>query len=444
MPLGRDQGVGAVIWSPLGWGKLTGKIRRGQPAEARHPRPRHRRHRPALRGGAAVPHRRCARRGRRGDRQDHSADRAELAAAAADRLERHHRRAQRSAARREHRRGGLEPDRRAGRHARRRQRRAGGLSRLAPARFSRTERARTQQEVTRVRATIPHAWCDAPWPPARGADGDPGQPHARPGRAEVALRDAAPPAALPARIPGVSLRRLGRPSIGGAAPGVATGRPHGRRRRRHHQARAGPRPRRRWRRCSSPPTDRSTVCVSSQAGCTRHCRVLRDRDPRASRAAHRRRDRAPVRAWRGPKRRRRAPARNVVFMGMGEPMDNLDAVLARRERPDRGGGARASPSSHVTVSTSGVAAGDERLPAGEPRSPRAVPERDHRRAARAADAAQPRLAHRARCWTRCGRTRRSGSRPALLHRIRAVAGRQRLRRGRAAARRPARRPAAPT
>lgn len=32
MPLGRDQGVGGVIWSPLGWGKLTGKIRRGQPA----------------------------------------------------------------------------------------------------------------------------------------------------------------------------------------------------------------------------------------------------------------------------------------------------------------------------------------------------------------------------------------------------------------------------
>ena len=31
LPLGLDQGVGAVIWSPLGWGKLTGKIRRGQP-----------------------------------------------------------------------------------------------------------------------------------------------------------------------------------------------------------------------------------------------------------------------------------------------------------------------------------------------------------------------------------------------------------------------------
>lgn len=33
MPLGQDQGVGAVVWSPLGWGKLTGKIRRGQPAK---------------------------------------------------------------------------------------------------------------------------------------------------------------------------------------------------------------------------------------------------------------------------------------------------------------------------------------------------------------------------------------------------------------------------
>jgi aryl-alcohol dehydrogenase-like predicted oxidoreductase len=31
MPLGLDQKVGAVVWSPLGWAKLTGKIRRGQP-----------------------------------------------------------------------------------------------------------------------------------------------------------------------------------------------------------------------------------------------------------------------------------------------------------------------------------------------------------------------------------------------------------------------------
>src|SRR4051812_6579732 len=33
MQLGRDQGVGALVWSPLGWGKLTGKIRRNQPAQ---------------------------------------------------------------------------------------------------------------------------------------------------------------------------------------------------------------------------------------------------------------------------------------------------------------------------------------------------------------------------------------------------------------------------
>lgn len=31
MPLGLDQGVGAMVWSPLGWGRLTGRIRRGQP-----------------------------------------------------------------------------------------------------------------------------------------------------------------------------------------------------------------------------------------------------------------------------------------------------------------------------------------------------------------------------------------------------------------------------
>lgn len=31
MPLAEDQGVGALVWSPLGWGRLTGKLRRGQP-----------------------------------------------------------------------------------------------------------------------------------------------------------------------------------------------------------------------------------------------------------------------------------------------------------------------------------------------------------------------------------------------------------------------------
>ena len=37
MPLALDQKVSAVVWSPLGWGRLTGKIRRGQtlPATSR-------------------------------------------------------------------------------------------------------------------------------------------------------------------------------------------------------------------------------------------------------------------------------------------------------------------------------------------------------------------------------------------------------------------------
>lgn len=34
MPLGLDQGVSAMVWSPLGWGRLTGKIRRGVTPES--------------------------------------------------------------------------------------------------------------------------------------------------------------------------------------------------------------------------------------------------------------------------------------------------------------------------------------------------------------------------------------------------------------------------
>ena len=31
MPLALDQNVGAVVWSPFGWGPSTGKICRGHP-----------------------------------------------------------------------------------------------------------------------------------------------------------------------------------------------------------------------------------------------------------------------------------------------------------------------------------------------------------------------------------------------------------------------------
>ncbi|MCB5202725.1 aldo/keto reductase [Neorhizobium sp. T786] len=34
MPLDEDQGLGALVWSPLGWGRLTGKISRAKPVPA--------------------------------------------------------------------------------------------------------------------------------------------------------------------------------------------------------------------------------------------------------------------------------------------------------------------------------------------------------------------------------------------------------------------------
>jgi aryl-alcohol dehydrogenase-like predicted oxidoreductase len=34
MPLALDQQIGTIVWSPLGWGRLTGSIRRGQPLPA--------------------------------------------------------------------------------------------------------------------------------------------------------------------------------------------------------------------------------------------------------------------------------------------------------------------------------------------------------------------------------------------------------------------------
>jgi aryl-alcohol dehydrogenase-like predicted oxidoreductase len=35
MPLALDQGVGTMVWSPLGWGRLTGRIRRGEGGSGR-------------------------------------------------------------------------------------------------------------------------------------------------------------------------------------------------------------------------------------------------------------------------------------------------------------------------------------------------------------------------------------------------------------------------
>ncbi len=57
MPLAADQGIGALIWSPLGWGRLTGKIRRetGIPKDSRLNLATRRRHGPAGPRRASLP-----------------------------------------------------------------------------------------------------------------------------------------------------------------------------------------------------------------------------------------------------------------------------------------------------------------------------------------------------------------------------------------------------
>lgn len=98
MPLGLDQGLGALVWSPLGWGRLTGGVRRGQPLPAGSRLHRTADYGSTGRGRAPLPRGGRPRRGRAGDRQDHSADRHQLAPATAHRLLGHHRRPQRGAA----------------------------------------------------------------------------------------------------------------------------------------------------------------------------------------------------------------------------------------------------------------------------------------------------------------------------------------------------------
>lgn len=101
-----------------------------------------------------------------------------------------------------------------------------------------------------------------------------------------------------------------------------------------------------------PADDRSTVCVSSQAGCTRHCRFCAT----ATLGFRRQLDAGEivlqylVARAEAPEAQ---PARNVVFMGMGEPMDNLDAVLTAVEVLTEEASPRLSWE-HVTVSTAGV------------------------------------------------------------------------------------------
>ena len=100
--------------------------------------------------------------------------------------------------------------------------------------------------------------------------------------------------------------------------------------------------------------DRATVCVSSQAGCAMGCGFCAT--GQAGFTRHLTVGEIVEQVVRAAQRARRVERRvsNIVFMGMGEPMANLDAVWGAVERihGDIGLSAR-----HITISTVGIIPG---------------------------------------------------------------------------------------
>jgi len=112
-----------------------------------------------------------------------------------------------------------------------------------------------------------------------------------------------------------------------------------------------------------PDEKRSTLCLSSQCGCVRGCAFCAT----ATMGLHRNLTAGEI-VEQALIAARIMPVTNAVFMGMGEPMDNFDAVMRAVQiltsQKGFGLGAR-----HVTVSTVGVVPGilrmaRERIPAG--------------------------------------------------------------------------------
>ncbi len=103
---------------------------------------------------------------------------------------------------------------------------------------------------------------------------------------------------------------------------------------------------------------RSTVCVSSQAGCAMACGFCAT--GQAGFKRHMTTGEIVEQVVRAAREARRTERRlsNVVFMGMGEPLANYDATWAAVERihTDLGLSAR-----HITVSTVGIVPGIHRL-----------------------------------------------------------------------------------
>jgi 23S rRNA (adenine2503-C2)-methyltransferase len=102
-----------------------------------------------------------------------------------------------------------------------------------------------------------------------------------------------------------------------------------------------------------------TVCVSSQAGCRQGCRFCQTGTLGLARHLTASEIVAQVVSAR---RLAGVPIRNAVFMGMGEPLDNLDAV-ARAIRVISDPHGLAIALRYITVSTAGMADGIARLAA---------------------------------------------------------------------------------
>ena len=108
-----------------------------------------------------------------------------------------------------------------------------------------------------------------------------------------------------------------------------------------------------------PARGRSTICVSSQAGCTRACVFCATKELGFLR--HLRAEEMVAQyLWARAEAPPGQPASNVVFMGMGEPFDNLDEVQRAVEVLTQSPAPQLRQVS-VTVSTSGVLPGLERF-----------------------------------------------------------------------------------
>ncbi len=115
-----------------------------------------------------------------------------------------------------------------------------------------------------------------------------------------------------------------------------------------------------------PEADHHTLCVSTQVGCRQGCRFCRTAGLGFRRNLSPAEITGQVLAARGLVDRER-PLTNLVFMGMGEPLDNLDNLLVSLEHILGDHGLQMSQRK-VTVSTAGLVPALERLGRATPAS----------------------------------------------------------------------------